>query len=148
LQEHLFSYDQRPCGDPPSPGSLTRSDLSPQAAGLSGEKSLIAEAQLVDGKSGLRLARIDRRRLVNFYDRTSHEQPLANPFGETQVQHFQGVQAPGEAQEQICDHRCEDLQSDGVVVFGDEFPKIEVLLDPAEQKLDLPSALIERRDLD
>jgi hypothetical protein len=57
----------------------TRSERAPtpalprKHAGLSGEKSCIAELQLMEREPGLRFARIDRRRLVNFGDRTSHE---------------------------------------------------------------------------
>ncbi len=85
---------------------------------------------------------------MDFCDRTSHEQALANEFGEAQIRHSQGIQTPREAQEQIGDHRGDDLQADGVVVVADELVKIEMLLDPAEQQFDLPAALVESRNLD
>src|SRR6266404_2596392 len=40
------------------------------------------------------------------------------------------------------DHGGEDLQSYGVFVEGDELTDVEVLLDPAEQELDLPARLV------
>jgi len=45
---------------------------------------------------------------------------LANKLSEAQVQHFQGIQAPRETQEQIGDHRSDDLQTNGVVVPAHE----------------------------
>src|ERR1700688_718802 len=125
-----------------------QSDLSPQAAGMSGERLRIGEPQLIGREPGLWLARIDWWRPVDFCDRTSHEQALAYQFGEAEIQHFQGVQTPREAQKQIGNHRGEDLQADGVVVFAHELAKIEMLLDPAEQEFDLPAALIESCNLD
>src|SRR6266849_4059916 len=121
---------------------------APQAAGLSREKSHIGEPQLIGREVGLWFARIDWWRGVDFCDRFSHEQALANEFGEAQVQHFQGIQAPGETQQQIGDHRSNDLQTNGVVVLAHELAKIEMLLDPAEQQFDLPATLVESRNLD
>src|SRR5713226_1734826 len=121
--------------------------LSPQAAGLSREKSHIVEPQLIGREFGLWFARIDGWRGVDFRDGFSHEQALANEFGEAQVQHFQGIQAPREAQQQIGDHRSDDLQANGVVVLAHEFAKVEMLLDPAEQEFDLPATLVEGSNL-
>jgi len=73
---------------------------------------------------------------------------LANEFGEAQVQHCQGIQTSCEAQEQIGNHRGDDLQADGIVIVADELAKIEMLLDPAKQEFDLPAALVESRDFD
>ena len=53
-----------------------------------------------------------------------------------------------EAKKQIGDHRCDDLQTNGVIVLAHELFEIEMLLDPAEQELDLPAALVEGRNLD
>src|SRR5882757_9679051 len=96
---------------------------------------------------GFRFARIDWWRAVDFRDRFSHEQALANELSEAQVQHSQGIQTPREAQEQIGDHRSDDLQANGVVVLAHELAKVEMLLDPAEQEFDLPAPLVEGRNL-
>ena len=85
---------------------------------------------------------------MDFRDRFSHEQALADEFGEAKVRHPQGVQTPCQAQQQIGDHRGDDLQADGVIVVADKLANIEVLLDPAEQQFDLPAALVEGRNLD
>src|SRR5260370_2438443 len=122
--------------------------LPAKSAALSGENSCISEPQLIEREAGFWLARINWRRLVDFCDRTSHEEALANELGEAQVQHSQGIQTPREAQEQIGDHRGDDLQADSIVVVADELAKVEMLLDPAEQQFDLPAALVKSRDLD
>src|SRR5258708_29580648 len=127
--------------------AVRRCHLSPRAQHCPG-KSRIGEPQLIEREFRLWLARIDWWRGVDFGDRFSHEQALANEFSESQVRHPQGVQTPREAQEQIGDHRGDDLQADGVVVVADELAKIEMLLDPAEQEFDLPAALVEGRNLD
>ena len=54
----------------------------------------------------------------------------------------------GDAQEQIGNHCGEDLQLNGVVVVAKKLADIEMLLDPAEQQLGLPSALVEGGDVD
>src|SRR5258708_38413147 len=95
--------------------SATVAALIAAAAGLSREKSRIDELQLIEGEFGFRLARIDWWRGVDFCDRASREEALANELSEAQVQHSQGIQAPREAQEQIGDHRGDDLQANGVV---------------------------------
>src|SRR6202795_339548 len=111
---------------------LSCSRLSPtptlprKSAGLSREKSHIVEAQLIGREFGFWFARIDWWRGVDFRDRFSHEQALANKLSEAQVQHFQGIQAARETQEQIGDHRRDDLQTNGVVVPAHELAKIEM----------------------
>src|SRR6266436_4597985 len=120
----------------------------PVTAGLSREKSHIDELQLIEREFRFWLAGIDWRKLVDFRDRNSRKKALANQFSEAQIQHSQGIQSPGEAQEQIGDHRSDDLQTDGVVVLAHELAKIEMLLDPAEQKFNLPATFIESRNLD
>src|SRR3977135_3017069 len=111
-------------------------------------KLRIFEPQLIDREFGFGLARIDWRRLVDFCDRTSHEQSLADEFCKAQIENFQGIQTLREAQEQIGDHRGDDLQADSVAVVADELTKIEMLLDPAEQQFNLPAPLVEGRNLD
>src|SRR5260370_30960 len=120
----------------------------PCGAGLSREKSPIVAPQLIERELGFWLAGIDWWRGVDFRDRFSHEQALANEFGEAQLQHPQGIQTPREAQEQIGDHRSDDLQTNGVVVLAHELAEVEMLLDPTEKELDLPAPLVEGRNLD
>src|SRR5262249_44796438 len=55
--------------------------------------------------------------------------------------------ARGDAQEREGDHRRQDLQADGVVVVAEELADLEVLLDPAEEQLNLPAALVQGSDL-
>src|SRR5882757_9440208 len=126
---------------------LSSPGLAPSNAGLSREKSHINELELIGMEFGFRFARIDWWRAVDFRDRFSHEQALANELSEAQVQHSQGIQTPREAQEQIGDHRSDDLQANGVVVLAHELAKVEMLLDPAEQEFDLPAPLVEGRNL-
>src|SRR5437879_9067072 len=111
-------------------------------------KSGIAEPQLVGGELWFALTWIDRRRLVDCGDRPSREQELRDEFGEAQYRYFHAVHARRDAQQQIGDHRGEDLQADSVVVGTEEFTDIEMLLDPAEQQFNLPAALVKRRNLD
>ncbi|MCS3764850.1 hypothetical protein GGE24_005456 [Bradyrhizobium centrosematis] len=73
---------------------------------------------------------------------------MTNELGEAQLQHRQGIQTPRETQEQISDHRSDDLQTNGVVILAHELAEVEMLLDPAEQELDLSATLAEARNLD
>ena len=117
----------------------------PKRAGLSGEspsKSRIAESQLVGGESWLSLAWVDWRRPIDFGDGLAHEQTLADEFGKAQRRHFDAIHPRCEAQEQIGDHGGEDLQANGGLVGAEERADIKMLLDPAEQELDLPTALV------
>src|SRR6202011_414401 len=134
----------------PAPRPLARRSrpLPAKSAGLSREKTQIVEAQLIGREFGFWFARIDWWRGVDFRDRFSHEQALANKLSEAQVQHFQGIQAARETQEQIGDYRRDDLQTNGVVVPAHELAKIEMLFDPTEQKFDLPATFVERGNLD
>src|SRR6266404_9651781 len=75
-----------------------RTPPPPQAQGCPG-KSRIGEPQLIGRELGFYLARMDWRRGVDFRDRFSHEQALANEFGEAEVRHPQGVQTPCQAQQ-------------------------------------------------
>ncbi len=94
------------------------------------------------------LAWVGWRRFIDFSDGPAHEQTLADEFGETERRHFDAIYSRRKAQEQIGDHRGEDLQSNGGLVGAEERADIEMLLDPAEQKFDLPAAFVEGGDLD
>ena len=48
----------------------------------------------------------------------------------------------------IGDHGGKDLQADGIAVVAEQLADLEMLLDPAEQELDLPASLVELADLD
>src|SRR3954452_4718105 len=120
----------------PSSKSELRSSRPASGRAVRG-KLRIFEPQLIDREFRSGLARIDWRRLVDFCDRTSHEQSLTDEFREAQIQHFQGIQTLGKAQEQIGNHRGNDLQADSVAVVADELTNIEMLLDPSEQQFNL-----------
>src|ERR1700676_2742467 len=90
--------------------------------------SRIAEPQLVWRESWFSPAWVDRRGLVDFGDGFSHEQALADELCEAQHPHFDAVHACCKAQEQISDHRGEDLQADGGLVSTEKRADIEMLL--------------------
>src|SRR5215475_10581373 len=121
--------------------------LSPRAARLSGEKLGIAELHLVWAFALFAVAGVDRCRFADLGNRASREQELADELSETDWQHGDAVDPRRDAQQQIGDHRREDLQPNGVLVVAEELADREMLLDPAEQQFDLPSALVERGDL-
>src|SRR5262245_40269556 len=128
----------------------TRAPLAPPlpaCAGLSGEKLGIAELHLVWASALLAVAGVDRCRFADLRNRASREQELADELSETDWQHGDAVDPRRDAQQQIGDHRREDLQPNGVLVVAEELADREMLLDPAEQQFDLPSALVERGDL-
>jgi hypothetical protein len=60
-----------------------------------------------------------------------------------QCGHFDVIETCSDTQEQVGDHRGDDLQANGVVIGAEEFADIEMLLNPAEQELDLPACLVE-----
>src|ERR1700694_882405 len=62
-------------------------------------KSCIVEPQLIGREVGFWLAWIHWWRGVDFRDRFSHEQALADEFGEAKVRHPQGVQTPCQGQQ-------------------------------------------------
>src|SRR5215813_4396365 len=111
-------------------------------------RSRIAKLQLVGGGSWFGPAGDDGRRLVDVGEWFAGEEELADEFGEAQGRHLQTMQARRDAQQQIGDHGCQDLQADGVLVVAEELADGEMLLDPAEQQLDLPARLVEGGDLD
>jgi len=81
-------------------------------------------------------------------DGSPGEEELADEFGETQSRYLDVIEAGSDAQKQIGDHGGDDLEPDGVLVGAEEFADVEMLLDPAKQKLDLPSGFVEAGDLD
>src|ERR1700726_4038570 len=112
-------------------------------------KLCIAELHLhlVRGAPLLRFARIDGWRFGEGCDRSPSEQELADEFGESDRKHGDAVDPGRDAQQQIGDHRGEDLQPDGILAGAEEFADIEMLFDPSEQQFDLPSAFVEGGDL-
>src|SRR6187455_99476 len=136
------------CAASPHPAAATRRPPSPLRAGLSGEDSVIAELDLIVGCSVFAFARIDWRRLVDLRDGAAHEQELADELCKAERRQLDAVGACGDAQQEVGDHRGEDLQTNRVVAVAEEPADSEMLLDPAEQQFDLPAALVERGDLD
>src|SRR5260221_13751248 len=130
---------------PPSPYD---GDTSPSECRAVWGKLIIAELELVwvDVVGGF--GRVDRRRLVDAGDRLPHEETVADELGEADWQDGDAVQAGGDAQQYEGDHGGQDLQADGVFGSADEAPEVEMLLDPAEQQLDLPARLVEAGDGD
>jgi hypothetical protein len=59
-----------------------------------------------------------------------------------------GSAASGDAQEQEGDHGGEDLKADGVLGTAEKALDVEMLLDPAEEQLDLPAFAVEGGDLE
>ena len=62
--------------------------------------------------------------------------------------HFDAVGPRGDTQQEVGDHRSKDLQANRVVVDAQELANVEMLLDPAEQQFDLPTAFVEGGDFD
>src|ERR1035437_1082676 len=122
--------------------------LSPLVGRIVRGKLCIAELHLVRGAPLLAPAGIDGWRFGNGSDGSPSEQELADEFGEPEWKHGDAVCPRGDAQQQIGDHRGEDLQTDGILVGAEELADIEMLFDPPEQQLDLPAALVEGGDLD
>src|SRR5580704_15160167 len=118
---------------------------SPQ--GCPGKLS-ISEEKLVRVEVGPGPGGIDLRRLVDAGDRFAQEEGEADELSEADRRHGKAMQARGDAQQEEGDHGGQDLQANGVVGASDEAADIEMLLDPSEQQLDLPSGLIEGGDLD
>ena len=52
-----------------------------------------------------------------------------------------------DAQQQISDESCHDLDGDGVAAAAEEVGDLQVLLEPFEEQFDLPARLVERGDL-
>jgi hypothetical protein len=103
---------------------------------------------LIEGGAGFGSARIYRRGPFDGGEGSAGEQKLADEFGQPNGKHFDAVGLRGDAQQQVGNHCSKHLEADRVVVGAEELADIEMLLDPAEQQLDLPSALVEGSDLD
>src|SRR6266851_1005611 len=117
---------------------LSPSLPSPYGAGLSGESLSIVEGELVGGVSRGGPGRFGSVGFVDVGDGSAGEQASADEFGE----------ADGDAQQEVGDHGGQQLQADGVGVAAEEGRDLEMLLEPAEQQLDLPACLVEAADLD
>src|SRR5438445_9260248 len=100
-------------------------------------KSGIAEFQLVCGVVELSSSWIGRRRFVDFCDRPSQEQALANQLGQPQGRHGEAIDAGSDAQQQIGNHGGENLQADCVFIPAQELADAQMLIDPAEPEFDL-----------
>ncbi len=120
----------------------------PYDAGLSGESLSILEGQLVGRISRCGPGGIGSVWFADVRDGSSGEQASADEFGEADGRHLETAVSGGDAQQQIGDHGGQQLQADGVGVAAEEGPDLEMLLDPSEQQLDLPTCLVEAADLD
>ena len=84
---------------------------------------------MVERVSGFALARIDGWGLVDRGDRPPRKAELADEFGEPDWAHGDVVRPRGDTQQQIGDHRGEDLRADRVVIAAEEVADIEMLFD-------------------
>src|SRR3954451_15799776 len=110
-------------------------------------KLFIAEADLVGAVSIAGGGGIDLGRSVDICDRLSYEQRGGDQAGEADGRHEDAALASGDAQQQIGNHGCKDLQSDGVFGAAEELAKLQMLLDPAEQQFDLPARFVKSGDV-
>ena len=91
---------------------------------------------------------MDFRRLVDPSDGFSGEDAGFDKFSEADGGDGEAAVANGDAQEQIGDHGCDDLETNGVFAAAKEFSQAQMLLEPAEQQFDLPTGFVEGGDLD
>src|SRR5207302_5409379 len=121
---------------------------SPRSSTAVRGKSAIAELQLIEGCSWRGAASIHWGRPSYFGEGSTREQELADELGEPKRKHRDAVEPGCDAEQQVGDHCCQDLQTDRVVVGAEKLANVEMLLDPTEQQFDLPAALVEGGDLD
>ena len=95
----------------------------------------------------LAAARVDGRGFFDGAEVAAFEQAADDQIGEAKDRDLDAMAAGGDAQQRVGDHRGKDLQTDGVIVVAEEAADVEMLFDPAEQQLDLPSRLVESGDL-
>src|SRR3954454_16249370 len=107
----------------------------------------IAEAQLMFGVWALTAARVDGRGFFDGAEVAAFEEAQGDQIGEAEDRDVDAVAAGGDAQQGIGDHRGKQLEADRVVVVAEKAADVEMLFDPAEQQLDLPSRLVEGGDL-
>src|SRR6185437_221831 len=100
------------------------------------------------GRAGAGFGGVDIWRALDLGERLSHEEAGGDQVGETDCRQGNAAIAGGDAQQEIGDHAGDDLEADGVWRAAEEFAQLEMLLDPAEQELDLPAQLVERGDLE
>src|SRR5438105_4334228 len=79
-------------------------------------KSAIAELQLIEGCSWRGAASIHWGRPSYFGEGSTREQELADELGEPKRKHRDAVEPGCDAEQQVGDHCCQDLQTDRVVV--------------------------------
>ena len=103
---------------------------------------------MIWGATGFRVAWIDGWRSFDEGDVASVKDALGDEVGEAQDGHGDAVSARCNAQQRVGDHCGKELQADGIFVVAEELADLEMLLDPAEQKLDLPAAFVKGCDLD
>ena len=91
---------------------------------------------------------IDGRWLLDCLEVPPIQEELLDEVGESQDRYRGAMATCGDADEGISNHCGEELQAYGIVAVAEELADAEMLLDPAEQELDLPAPLVELADLD
>ena len=81
-------------------------------------------------------------------ERFANEEAGAGELSQAQSRQLDAVKTGSDAQEGEGDHGGDDLEADGVFVAAEEGLDLEMLLDPAEEELDLPAGLVEGGDFD
>ena len=84
--------------------------------------------------------------LVEAGDGSVFKQTGAHQVCKAQCEQLRAAVARGDAQQQISDHRGEDLQANGVFGTTEKGADFEMLLEPAKQQFDSPTFAIERGD--
>ena len=87
-----------------------------------------------------------RRWLVDAGDRAALEEPGSNEIDKAEGRNFGSACGSDDAQQQVSNQGCEDLQADGVFGSAEEDADFQMLLDPSEQQLDLPTLSIKSGD--
>src|SRR5258708_27246842 len=105
----------------------------------------IGELQLV-GRVGPGFGGVDVWRSVDFGDGLSREQTACDQVGEADCRHCEAALAGCDAQQEVRDYCRHYLETDGILGAAEELSDFEMLLDPAEQELDLPPGFIKRGD--
>ena len=82
---------------------------------------------------------VDVWRPVDFGEGLSREEAAGDEVGEADCRDGNAALAGGDAQQKIGDHGGDHLEADGILRATEEPAQFEVLLDPAEQELDLPA---------
>src|SRR5476649_1141108 len=89
---------------------------------------------------------LSRRWLVDVGDRAALEEPRSDEIDEAEGRNFGSACSSDDAKQQVGDQSSEDLQADGVFRSAEKGADFQMLLDPSEQQLDLPTLSIKSGD--